>query len=221
MDIKTPTKNKHNKHNPQKAHDLLPQDSDSLRILHQRAELLAKRADQILDENDLIPYIVFRLGAHDCYGIPYQYAKEVIYTNMITRVPFVPTFITGVINRWGMLIAILDLHEFFKLPTTPHQTMNTHHIILVTFNNITMGILVDHIEGSNAYNPHILHLPLISANKTISDYIVGLHNGVVAIINIAAIVSDISLQMSHQSEQLTKYRLNISAKETDDSTTHS
>jgi len=180
----------HTLQSPRSASDLLPTDKESYRILHERADFLAMTTLDTKDNKKNISYIKFHLGKQEWYGIPYHYAKEVIRNITPTKIPFVPHYIVGVINRHGALIAVFDLKQRLNLQSSNNENA---HIILVTFNNITVGFLVDHIEGSETYDPNALDTRLTSRWMVKSEYIVGLHQGVIAILNVESLLSDVQM----------------------------
>ena len=69
------------------------------------------------EEKDLQrQFIVFKL-ANEEYAIPIEDVKEVTHTPLISKMPKSPSFIKGVANIRGEIIAVLDLEERFKLKT--------------------------------------------------------------------------------------------------------
>lgn len=174
--------------------DLMPQDANAQYILKKRAEILAKSQ---MDSNSsqpiaTIPYIRFSLGK-EFYGIPFQYAKEVIHNIMYVNVPLIPTYIAGIVNRRGALLTILDLKKFLKTQISEY-TKNAC-IIVISDGNQTIGVLADTIEDSDAYEPHLLDAALTSEDAIKSTYVEGLHNGLTTILNVKTILSDLSIQM--------------------------
>ena len=169
------------------AADLMPKNKEAARVLCERANYLARNEINNKEKAGVISYIKFRLGTNERYGIPYLYAKEVIQYVPPTKVPFVPDYIAGVINRRGGLLPVFDLKQLFHIQSTPAEYT---HIILIAYNNMTVGVLADSIEGSDTYEPSTLDASLTSEALIKPDYIVGLHQGVTAIINVKAILSE-------------------------------
>ena len=172
---------------PMTAADLMPKNKEATRILRERAIYLARHERDNKKEEGLVSYIRFRLGAKECYGIPYLYIKEVIQHLTPTKVPFAPYYVAGIINRRGALLPVFDLKLFFHIQPSPVEHT---HIILISSGNTTVGILADDIDGSDTYDPALLDASLTSADLINPDYIMGLHQGVTAIINVAAILAD-------------------------------
>ncbi len=169
------------------AADLMPKNKEAERVLHERANYLAIPDPDIKEKKEFVSYIRFRLGTNENYGIPYHYAKEVIQYIPPTKIPFVPDYIAGVINRRGALLPVFDLKQIFHIQAPAAEPT---HIILITDGNMTIGILASRIEGSDTYDPSMLDASLTSEDLIKPDYIVGLHQGMTAIINVDAILSD-------------------------------
>lgn len=172
------------------ASNLMPSDEESYRVLHERAEFLATATvdDNVHEAN--VSYIKFHLGEHEWYGIPYHYVKEVIRNVLPTKIPSVPDYIVGVINRHGALMAVFDLKQCLSLQASKNE--NTH-IIIVSYQNRTAGFLVDYIEGSDKYDPQALETHLSPGWMAKPEYIVGLHQGMIAILNVEILLSDVQL----------------------------
>lgn len=176
------------------AADFLPKDEISQQILLERARLLAKEQINKDEQESLTKYIRFKLGQNELYGIPYEKTNEIIDNTLLTRVPHVPFFVAGVINRRGTLLAVIDLKKLFRLPIT-EEVGNKYIIIVHTLNNMVIGILVDYIDESDVYNPSLLD-PAISSQGIASQYILGIHEGRTAIINIETMLADPSLHLT-------------------------
>ncbi|WEG11260.1 chemotaxis protein CheW [Pullulanibacillus sp. KACC 23026] len=84
--------------------------------------------------------IAFKLG-DEAYGIKIEQVLSVERQLPITRVPNAPLHVKGVINLRGTIIPVIDLQEKLGLGTTP-VTRSTQ-IMMTTFNEIELGLLVD------------------------------------------------------------------------------
>lgn len=174
------------------ASELMPQSEDALKILQARAKQLAQQEIDI-SKNHGTAFIRFSLGQNENYGISYQHVQEILHNIALAQAPYVPNFIAGVINWRGSLITVVDLIKFFH-PNSTQQ--DNEFIIVVHANNITLGVLVHHVEGSGIYQPSELAIPLSSANVTNPEYILGLHHAITAIINVEALISSLSQEIT-------------------------
>ncbi|WP_454781639.1 chemotaxis protein CheW [Legionella sp. WA2022007384] len=177
------------------ASELIPKDEEALKILQARAKQLAKQEIDT-SKNHGITFVRFSLGQNENYGISYQYVQEVLRNVSIAPAPFVPHFIAGVINWRGALITVVDLLKFFHLHhSLSSSEQHNEFIIVVQLNNITLGLLVQRVEGSELYLPSELAVPLSSANVTNPEYILGLHHAITAIINVETLIASLNQEI--------------------------
>jgi purine-binding chemotaxis protein CheW len=104
--------------------------------------------------------IVFKLGEEE-YGIRIEQVKEVTITPEITRMPKTPSFIKGVANIRGDIIAIMDLEERFQIRTvSPEGNMPRHtYTLALEARDFTIGLIVRDV-------PQSLTLPVSKLDKT-------------------------------------------------------
>lgn len=171
----------------------LPINSHAIAILQERANQIAQVKSEVSKEDDGVAYIQFRLGKNEQYGIPFQFTKEVIQNPLITFVPSSYNFIAGVINRRGILINVIDLKIVFGISGA--EKSNQDNIIIVQSKLMQVGFLVDSIKGSGHYKLEKLDPPIAADNSIKSNFIIGLHNGTLAIINIDNILMEIEARL--------------------------
>jgi purine-binding chemotaxis protein CheW len=168
---------------------LMPQSAAEQQELQERANILARRDHSTTQQDiDRELFIRFRLGSAELYGIPYRYAKTVIPLQEVAIVPCTPAFIAGVINHNGKLLTIVDPKYFFH--THGIAAGAQAWIIVVHWAGITLGILADTIEGDDYYVPSNLAPPLASDGVENMNYVKGIHNGRVIILNMEALLND-------------------------------
>ncbi|ALJ00858.1 chemotaxis protein CheW [Rufibacter tibetensis] len=119
-------------------------------------------SQNIRDKKDVsvverVHLIVFKLGNEE-YGVRIDQVKEVTITPEITRMPKTPSFIKGVSNIRGDIIAIMDLEERFRIERpsgmfTPHT-----YTLVMEAKEYTMGFIVHEV-------PQSLTLPVSSIDK--------------------------------------------------------
>jgi purine-binding chemotaxis protein CheW len=169
---------------------LMPQDIATRQILDERARAIAKPANQ---QHELrSQYLRFRLGPVERYGIPYIYLEELLYIGNLARVPCTPTFVAGVVNHRGELLTILDLKQLFHMPAS--AVSDEARIIVVKHAGMRTGLLVDGVDGNEAYQEAELAPPLNAEGFT--DRVLGIHQGSVALLNLTALLEDTALQVN-------------------------
>ena len=109
----------------------------------------------------VVHLIVFKLGTEE-YGIRIEQVKEVTLTPEITRMPKTPSFIKGVANIRGDIIAIMDLEERFKITPVqeadPFKPKSTYTLVLEA-KEYTIGLIVRDM-------PQSLAIPVSRIDKT-------------------------------------------------------
>lgn len=172
----------------------MPSGKEAQAILLHRAQYLASvKVDEDVQQQE-INYVRFKLGEKDYYAIPFQYIKEILANVIITKLPSAPQHIAGVINSHGALIAVYDLKYILQ-----HQSCDASKptpLIIVSGNNMIIGLLTDGIEGSGKYLADTLEAPIISPGIQNMEYISGLHNQNTTIINIHSILANQALWLN-------------------------
>jgi purine-binding chemotaxis protein CheW len=124
--------------------------------------------------------VVVRLGG--CrYALPMPSVAEVGRPPSLTRVPGLPTWVAGVANWRGRVLAVLDLRPLLSAET--RQLDRRGRLVVLTRNGVTAGLLTEGVEGTSdvdpeSVEPSLAHLPattgaLISGHITDRDGPVG------------------------------------------------
>jgi purine-binding chemotaxis protein CheW len=171
----------------------LPKSLAAQKILEQRAQKLAETSTANDVDQDKNYYLRFGLGKNHYFGVDFDQVQEVIRYANISALPLAPDFVSGVMNYRGHLIAVIDLSILFSLKKA--SLTEDSHIIIVNVNAITVGIITSYIDNSRSYNPSSLGAPLSATNRLKSNYVVGLHNGTTAILNIAVMLQDFNNEL--------------------------
>jgi purine-binding chemotaxis protein CheW len=110
-----------------------------------------------LDENfktqlsgKTLQVVSFALGNEE-YGVDIAQVQEINRMVGITRVPWAPQFMEGVINLRGQLIPIIDLRERFGMVRS-ERTKNTR-IVVTEIGSKRLGMVVDSVS-------EVLRLPV-------------------------------------------------------------
>ena len=173
-----------------------PNSQQDQKTLQQRAQKLAHHQTNQKDDHDAVLFIQFQLSKDDYYGIPYHYADSIIPCSGLTPVPHTPGFIAGVIHRRGELLTVIDLNPFFAKPA--HNLQSDTQIVVIQAAGMTVGILTDHIDGNDRYSPKQLTSTLRSTDGAGQEFVEGIHQGKVAILNLERFLSNPSLAVGKQ-----------------------
>lgn len=106
--------------------------------------------------------IIFKLGGEE-YALSIDQIKEVVLTPRIAKMPQTPSYIKGVANIRGNIIAILDLEEKFGIEQAKDAVLQNFHYTLVIESEVykagflvrevpnTLSILSSDIETSSSF----------------------------------------------------------------------
>ncbi|MDN5351470.1 MAG: purine-binding chemotaxis protein CheW [Clostridiales bacterium] len=90
--------------------------------------------------NELKEFVTFRLK-QEYYGINIQNVENIEKVLPITRIPYTPSYVKGVINLRGIIVPVVDLRNRFGFEST--QTTDEARIIIVNLDELKIGMLVD------------------------------------------------------------------------------
>ena len=101
------------------------------------------------ESNDRHQLIVFKLGTEE-YGIHIDQIKEVVLTPRVTRMPQTPSYVKGVANIRGNILAIVDLEEKFGMQTTvsPAEEPTSNYTLVAESEDFNVGILVKEVPNT-------------------------------------------------------------------------
>lgn len=113
--IESVVKKAHNEENTTNYTELFPQDEESVCVLQRRQNEIAKIPTMSLEATiyGKDQYIIFRIAEHT-YCLYSLYVKELINTKNypLTKIPYTPEFIPGIINIKGNFYSVLNLKKF-------------------------------------------------------------------------------------------------------------
>jgi purine-binding chemotaxis protein CheW len=106
-------------------------------------------------------YLSFILGREE-YGVDIKKVQEIKGWDTVTRVPYSPPHVLGVINLRGSIVPVIDLRIRFGLERVPHDATTVIIVVHVPGDRgeRTIGMVVDAV--SDVYNiaaEHILPPP--------------------------------------------------------------
>jgi purine-binding chemotaxis protein CheW len=118
--------------------------SESRRILHDRAVELAREYAAAVDDADGIDVTVFRLG-NELYAFESSLIREIVPLKGYTPLPCVPPFIAGITNLRGRILSLLNLHRLFELPDEAEE--NNRSVVVLAHDGMEFGIIAGAVEG--------------------------------------------------------------------------
>lgn len=133
-----------------------------------------KSIDQTKNAHRSLQIVVFKLGNEE-YGLHIDQIKEVVITPTITKMPQTPSYVKGVANIRGNVIAIFDLEERFNLTRTI-QDRGSKYTLVVESEDVKMGLLVTEVPNTVSVNASDLDesVGIINDSNAESNYIKGI-----------------------------------------------
>ena len=98
----------------------------------------------------VVQLVNFRIGEEE-FGADISMVKEITRVTDISRIPEVPSFIRGVINLRGQILAVIDLAGQFGLGSRD-KLSESARIIVTEVQGQAVGMLVDEV-------PEVLKIP--------------------------------------------------------------
>jgi purine-binding chemotaxis protein CheW len=118
--------------------------------------------------------VVFKLGNEE-YGLQIDQIKEVVITPTITKMPQTSSYVRGVANIRGNVIAIFDLEDRFNLNRTI-QSKGSKYTLVVESEDIKLGLLVTEVPNTVSVNSSDLDeaVGIINDANADTNYIKGI-----------------------------------------------
>ena len=129
-------------------------------------------ADEEKKAQEMIQFVIFKIGEEE-FAAPIKQIREIIRLPHITTMPKAPSFIEGVINLRGQVIAVVDLAKRFEL--APKEKDDKNRIIVVEMGDDLIGMIVDSVtEVLRISQEDIDMTPSLIESKIEADFIEGL-----------------------------------------------
>lgn len=175
------------------AQSRMPKIPALLNILKQRALALSSCS---VDNKEVTQesFVRVRLGPLEHYGIPYSYLEHITQLIDFSRIPCTPPVISGVANYRGELLTLLDLKQLFHIKVDDNKSQTL--VVVVRVDAMRVGLMVDEIFGNDTLVAAHLDAPMHTGGVSNLDYVQGIYQGKVTILNIRAILADPSLQVN-------------------------
>lgn len=158
---------------------------ETIQILHQRAEELAKET-VATDKQDGVEMIEFTLGSEH-YGIESIHVSHVCKAKNITHLPSTPEFIEGIINIHGRLVCVINLKQLFGITKLPVDDMT--RILIINHDDINLGIMADAVTRCEPITLETLQKSLPTLTGVRSEFLMGITHDQKIILNVEKLIS--------------------------------
>ncbi|WKN41380.1 chemotaxis protein CheW [Tunicatimonas pelagia] len=172
-------------------------------------ELEPRQAEEAVDNGARQQLIVFKLGEEE-YGITIDQIKEVVFTPNITPMPQVPSYIKGVANIRGNILAIVDLREKFGLQTQKSDAdeSSSNYTLVVASSQLNVGILVKEVPNTLTVSTSDIEdtASIMQGSQEGRQYIKGIvkvDKKLVILIDVFAVMQDKEISQTLTSEAIT------------------
>lgn len=173
-----------------------PGEEESRKILKQRAQALA-REPQAETAAAMVPVLEFIL-AKEHYAVELRHIREVYPLKDLTPLPCTPPFALGITNLRGQILSVIDLRVFFELPIEGLGDLNK--AIVLRSPEMEFGILADDIVGVREVSPAELQPALPTMTGIRREYLEGVVDGRIVVLDAAKLLSDRRLVVHEQVE---------------------
>ena len=131
---------------------------------------MAEKAEELKSEK--IQLVIFRLGDEE-FGVDISSVKEIVEVGIISSIPEAPSFILGVTNLRGQVIAVVDLAKQFG-HASQENLPETAKIVVTEVHGQKVGMLVDEVpEIVKISKESIEPTPELIQSELQKDYIQG------------------------------------------------
>jgi len=166
-------------------------------ILIKRARILAgeiSAEEQRKEASQIVEFIL----AGERYGIEAIYVREIFPLKDLTPIPCTPSFVAGVINVRHRIVSVIDIKKFFNLPESGITELNK--VIILETDDMEVGILADSITGMAGIDINSLEALLPGLTDIGTEYLKGIAEGPLVILDGEKILSDKKLVVSEEVE---------------------
>ncbi len=112
------------------------------------SEAVAEQQQSLEDQKyNSSQLIVFKLGDEE-YAFHISQIKEVVITPNVTKMPQTHSYIKGVANIRGNIIAIIDLEEKLNIEKNKQRENYGHYTLVVESEHIKIGILSTEVPNT-------------------------------------------------------------------------
>ncbi len=135
-------------------------------------------------------YVTFILGEEE-YGVEILKVQEIIGLTPVTRVPYLPDFIKGVINLRGIVVPVIDLRLRFGLDRIEY---NDHTCVIITkMGEKVTGMIVDTVSEVVDMPQEMVEPPPSFSSGIRTDFIRGMgkiDKRLVILLNVDRLLTD-------------------------------
>ena len=157
------------------------------RILQDRARILAQGSPREHEQGEMLCLVEFVI-AQERYAVEATYVREVQREKQLTPLPCAPSFIFGIMNLRGRILAVIDLRAFFDLPRIPLHGHDT--VIVFRTEALEVGVLTNGVLGSRSIPTKELGQAMAGRLGIRREYLRGIVEEQTVLLDVERILSD-------------------------------
>ncbi|CAK0744068.1 CheW-like domain-containing protein [Gammaproteobacteria bacterium] len=161
------------------------------KVLETRASAIVQLSDP-LELGEKLEVLEFQLSG-ESYAIESKYVYEVCKLKDLTFLPNTPSFIAGVINLRGRVLAIVDIRKLFEFPSKGLTELN--QVIVLSERGNEFGILADSILGVRSLSFSSLQEKLPTLTGIRAQFLKGVTGQMSTILDGGRLLEDSSLKV--------------------------
>ncbi|MBP7653847.1 purine-binding chemotaxis protein CheW [Candidatus Dependentiae bacterium] len=136
-------------------------------------------------------YVCFVLNDRE-YGVDIEFVQEIVEITYIRKIIYTPSFLLGVINLRGSIIAVLDLKQLFHLGTTDLKSPSAR-LIINKYEGKSLAFVVDGIKKIREISNNEVQQAPQTFNEIAVNFIVGMYkspeNNLLVLLNFSEIMA--------------------------------
>lgn len=136
-------------------------------------------------------YVCFKLSNRD-YAIDIECVQEITEIIYIRKVIYTPSFVLGVINLRGSIIAVVDFKQLFHIGEVDIKKKSAR-LIICKYNNKSLAFVADEISKIREISALEVQQSPPTFNEIPSKYIIGMYrtndNNLLVLLNFGEIFS--------------------------------
>jgi purine-binding chemotaxis protein CheW len=164
-------------------------------ILRARAQALAQVPGNRNVSERQLAVVEFLLGG-ERYAVEGAWVREVHPLNELTPLPCTPSFVLGIVNVRGQIVAVFDLRALFDLPIKGLTDLNK--IIILQSEALQVGILADAIVGMRSIPLDDLQPSLPTLTGIRAEFLRGVTSERLVVLDVERLLADESIVVNEE-----------------------
>lgn len=165
-------------------------------ILQERARLAAQSAREEVRFAQTLEVVEFLL-AGERFAFPAEFIQEVTSLSEITPLPCVSSFVLGIVNLRGQIVAVMDLRVLLRLTLKEEPVGN---LLFLRSDSTILGIRVDRIIGTRSIPADRLTPHLATLSGVQAEWLKGVSEDGVIVLDAGKILHDHMLRIEEEVE---------------------